>query len=140
MLRITMRCLILGLATLTTFYAQSSLIMKPSLDSDLIYPGAILEGTYNSAISKPEKFLGFEVGDRVATSLQIVESIEAWSSQSERMKVVEYARSHEGRPLHAVFISSPDNISRLDEIKSDIIRISDARKINDSEALSLIHI
>ena len=63
MLRITMRCLILGLATLTTFYAQSSLIMKPSLDSDLIYPGAILEGTYNSAISKPEKFLGFEVGD-----------------------------------------------------------------------------
>ena len=108
MLRITMRCLILGLATLTTFYAQSSLIMKPSLDSDLIYPGAILEGTYNSAISKPEKFLGFEVGDRVATSLQIVESLEAWSSQSERIKVIEYARSHEGRPLHAVFISSPD--------------------------------
>ena len=138
MLRITMRCLILGLATLTTFYAQSSLIMKPSLDSDLIYPGAILEGTYNSAISKPEKFLGFEVGDRVATSLQIVESLEAWSSQSERIKVIEYARSHEGRPLHAVFISSPDNISRLDEIKSDIVRISDARKINDSEASQII--
>ena len=138
MLRITMRCLILGLATLTTFYAQSSLIMKPSPDSDLIYPGAILEGTYNSAISKPEKFLGFEVGDRVATPLQIVESLEAWSSQSERIKVIEYARSHEGRPLHAVFISSPDNISRLDEIKSDIIRVSDARKINDSEASEII--
>ena len=74
----------------------------------------------------------------MATPLQIVESLEAWSSQSERIKVVEYARSHEGRPLHAVFISSPDNISRLDEIKSDIIRLSDARKINDSEASQII--
>ena len=138
MFRITMRCLILGLFTLTTFYAHASLIMKPSLDSDLIYADAILEGAYNSAISKPEKFLGFEVGDRVATPLQIVESLEAWSSQSERIKVIEYARSHEGRPLHAVFISSPDNISRLDEIKNNIIRISDARKISNSEATEII--
>ena len=134
----SLRCLIVGAAILTTFFANASLVMKPSMDSDLIYSDAILEGTYNSAISKPEKFLGFEVGDRVATPLQIVESLEAWSSQSERIKVIEYARSHEGRPLHAVFISSPDNISRLDEIKSDIIRISDARKINDSEASEII--
>ena len=133
-----LRSLIIGAAILTTFFANASLVMKPSMDSDLIYSDAILGGTYNSAISKPEKFLGFEVGDRVATPLQIVESLEAWSSQSERIKVIEYARSHEGRPLHAVFISSPDNISRLDEIKSDIIRVSDARKINDSEASEII--
>ena len=134
----SLRCLIIGAAILITFFANASLVMKPSMDSDLIYSDAILEGTYNSAISKPEKFLGFEVGDRVATPLQIVESLEAWSSQSARIKVIEYARSHEGRPLHAVFISSPDNISRLDEIKNNIIRISDSRKISESEASKIM--
>ena len=134
----SLRCLIIGAAILITFFANASLVMKPSMDSDLMYSDAILEGTYNSAISKPEKFLGFEVGDRVATPLQIVESLEAWSSQSARIKVIEYARSHEGRPLHAVFISSPDNISRLDEIKNNIIRISDSRKISESEASKIM--
>ena len=33
------------------------------------------------------------------------------------MIVKEYAKSHEGRPLYAIFISSPENLSKLDEIK-----------------------
>ena len=49
--------------------------------------------------------LGFEVGDRMATPLQITNSLKTWETQSDRLKVVEYARSHENRPLHAVFIS-----------------------------------
>ena len=71
MFNFSLRCLIIGAAILITFFANASLVMKPSMDSDLIYSDAILEGTYNSAISKPEKFLGFEVGDRVATHFKL---------------------------------------------------------------------
>ena len=40
--------------------------------------------------------------------------------------------------MHAVFISSPDNINNLDQIKSDLSTLSDARKINDRQARSII--
>ena len=52
--------------------------------------------------------------------------------------MVEYARSHENRPLYAVYISSEENINRLDDIKKDVIKLSDAREINDSRANKLI--
>ena len=43
------------------------------------------------------------------------------------------------RPLHAVFISSPENINNLDEIKTNLTALSDARTTNDREARSIIN-
>ena len=40
--------------------------------------------------------------------------------------------------MFALYISSPKNINRLDEIKSNVGLLSDARKINDSKARELI--
>ena len=111
---------------------NATLVMKPTFDGDLIYDNSILEGDYTSSISKPEEFLGFEIGERIATPLQITNSLEAWSEQSDRINIIEYARSHENRPLHAVFISTPENLNRLEDIKEDLRKISDARLINDS--------
>ena len=56
----------------------------------------------------------------------------AYANQSDRIKVIEYGRTHENRPLYAVFISS-QKILKLEEIKADITSLSDARKINDSK-------
>ena len=118
--------------------ALAGLLMKPTADSDLVYGGQILEGNYAESIANPEVFLGFEAGQRVANPAQISAAIAAWQEQSDRLKVIEYARTHEGRPLFAVFISSPKNLARLDEIKAQITRLSDARKIGDDEANTLI--
>ncbi len=118
---------------------NATLVMKPTFDGDLIYDNSILEGDYTSSISKPEEFLGFEIGERIATPLQITNSLEAWSEQSDRINVIEYARSHENRPLHAVFISTPENLNRLEDIKEDLSKLSDARLINDSQAEDIIN-
>ena len=99
----------------TSLYAE--VLMKPTTVSKDLYPNKILEGSYLSNISKPNKFLGFELGERVATPAQISSAILEWSKLSDRLKVVEYARSHEGRPLFSIFISSPANINNLDVIK-----------------------
>ena len=133
------RKLMLALATVMfTQGALAGLLMKPTADPDLVYDGQILEGNYTESISNPEVFLGFEAGQRVADPAQISAAIAAWQGQSDRLKVVEYARTHEGRPLFAVFISSTENLARLDEIEAQITRLSDARNIGDSEANSII--
>ena len=131
----------LMLALGTAMFAQGALaglLMKPTADPDLVYEGQILEGNYAESISNPEVFLGFEAGQRVADPAQISAAIAAWQGQSDRLKVIEYARTHEGRPLFAVFISSPENLARLDEIEAQITRLSDARNIGDSVANTII--
>ena len=131
----------LMLALATAMFAQGALaglLMKPTADPDLVYDGQILEGNYAESISNPEVFLGFKAGQRVADPAQISAAIAAWQGQSDRLKVIEYARTHEGRPLFAVFISSPKNLARLDDIEAQITRLSDARNIGDSEAKSII--
>ena len=131
----------LMLALATAMFAQGALaglLMKPTADPDLVYDGQILEGNYAESISNPEVFLGFKAGQRVADPAQISAAIAAWQGQSDRLKVIEYARTHEGRPLFAVFISSPKNLARLDDIEAQITRLSDARNLDDGEANTII--
>jgi len=103
-----------------------------------LYSVNILDGDYLPDIDEPSSFLDFNYGERVASPAQISSAIMAWSEQSNRLKVVEYAKSHEGRPLYALFISAPENIKNLEAIKLNITKLSDARNINDKEAKSII--
>ena len=118
--------------------AQASLLMKPTYHPDLDYQAPLLEGNYNQDVTHPDSILGFEVAHRVATPAQITEAIQTWQGQSDRLKVVEYAKSHEGRPLHAVFISTPENLAKLDDIKADLNALADPRQTSDTEANAII--
>ena len=113
-------------------------LMNPTSYSKDLYQTPILDGTYMDDITHPDEFLGFGIGERVAAPWQITNALKTWSTQSERIKVVEYARTHENRPLHAVFISSPENINNLDEIKNNLSALSDARTTNDRKARTII--
>ena len=133
------RNLLLAFVTaVLTQNAWASLLMKPTADPDLVYDGNILEGTYSDTVSDPATFLGFEAGQRVANPAQITAAIMAWQGQSDRLKVIEYAQTHEGRPLFAVFISSPTNLARLDDIEAQINKLADARTLNNAEANAII--
>ena len=116
----------------------ASLLMTPNADPDMVYEGAILEGNYTGDITKPSAFLGFDAGQRVATPAQISAAINVWAGESDRLKVVEYAKTHEGRPLFAVFISSAENLANLDAIEADIQMLSDARRLSDKDAKGII--
>jgi len=117
---------------------SANTLMQPTSESEDLYGGVILDGTYSNEIDKPSVYLGFEVGDRVAAPYQISNAVLAWAKQSDRILVKEYAKSHEGRPLYAIFISSPENLSNLDEIKENINLLSDGENTNGNKARSLI--
>ena len=128
----------IALFLLISINTQSNSLLEPTSLSKDLYPQNILSGNYDDSIDNPSKFLDFNYGDRVASPEQITNALNKWSKQSNKLKVVEYAKTHEGRPLHAVFISSSDNLNNLDNIKNKIIALSDARKTSDREATKII--
>ena len=117
---------------------HSNTLLDPTSLSKDLYPQTILNGNYKDNIDNPSQFLDFNYGDRVATPEQVTDALNKWSKQSNKLKVVEYAKTHEGRPLHAVFISSPENLTNLDKIKNKISELSDARNTSDREATQII--
>ncbi len=132
-----MRIKILSLL-LVSLNISTNTLMEPTSKSEDLYDGVILDGTYSSEIDRPSAYLGFEVGERAAAPYQISNAVLAWAKQSDRMIVKEYAKSHEGRPLYAIFISSPENLSKLDEIKENINLLSDGENTNGNKARALI--
>ena len=127
---------LLPLILITNLYASA--LSEPTTYSKDLYNQSILDGNYDVTISKPDKFLDFNYGDRVASPSQISNAILTWAKESNKLKVVEYARSHENRPLYALYISSESNIDNLDRIKTDIGMLADARSTSESQAKSLI--
>ena len=126
-------------ALLLTGFIFSEPLMKPTSLSKDLYDVKILNGDYNNNISHPDEFLDFEYGTRVASPAQIEKAVLNYAKQSNRIEVVEYGKTHEGRSLYAVFISSPSNINNLDKFKQSLADLSDARKTNDNKARSIIN-
>ena len=121
------------------FNINAGPLMEPTSLSKDLYKEVILDDNYIDSIDHPNEFLDFDYATRVATPEQITSALKSWANQSDRLKVIEYARSHENRPLHAVFISSPENLKNLNSIKDKISQLADARVTNDRKAKTLIN-
>ncbi len=125
-------------ALILSSVVHSAVALSPTPFPDGEYQGALLEGSYNPAIPTPESILGFPVGQRSATPAQIVEAVKAWSEASERAIAVEYARTHEDRPLYYVMISTPENLAKVNDIQADLARLANPAGLSDSEADAII--
>jgi hypothetical protein len=108
----------------------------PGLRHDAeFFPGA----EYRTNVPTPDELLGFRLGDRAATPEQVEACVKAWTAAvPDRTLLVEYARSHEDRPLHYVVITAPANLERLDDVQSELARLGDPRLLEASEADELM--
>ena len=95
------------------------------------FPGA----TYDDGVPTPESLLGFPVGRRAATHAEIERCLAAWADASDRATLVEYARTHEGRALYYLVVTSPANHARIDEIKRGLEKLADPRSAARSDNL-----
>ncbi len=78
------------------------------------------DGPYDSSIPKPESILRYGPGERITTFRDQERVVLAIAEHSKlRVKVTEFGKSVEGRPLRIFAISSPENIARLDQIKKE---------------------
>lgn len=87
--------------------------------------------TYDPKVTTPKQFLGFEVGERHASHDQIYYYMRQLASESKRIKLIEYARSFEGRPLICLIITSVKNQGQLDALQSKHLQwVDPSSKVN----------
>lgn len=77
-----------------------------------------------NAQSSPEDFLGYQLGERFTPHHQIVDYFRDVAGESDKVEIVQYGESYERRPLKAAFISSPENMERLEEIRLNNLRLA----------------
>lgn len=135
---INLKRLAIFLLLLTSgFTANATVLMEPTPLPEAEYP-SILTGKYNSKITSPKAFLGFEIGEKTATPEQINALVNLWAEQSDRASIVEYARSYENRPLHYLTISSAENVNNIDNIQSNIAALSTPDDLSNNKIKELI--
>ena len=81
--------------------------------------------TFNSAISKPSEILDFEVGEKHVSHDQLVKYMHIIAEQSDRVNIERYGWTYEHRPLLLLTITSPENLSNIEQIREDHLKISD---------------
>ncbi|WP_232066403.1 M14 family zinc carboxypeptidase [Hymenobacter sp. BT18] len=78
-----------------------------------------------NALLTPEQFLGYSLGSRFTPHAELLRYVDHVVQHSGgRMKVQPYGETYEHRPLEVVQIASPDNLSRLDAIRQNNLRLA----------------
>jgi len=119
--------------------ADAPEVLRFGDDLERAYDEPFFPGTeYDESVATPESFLARPVGSRLARHDEIVRVFEHWGETSDRVDVAEYGRTHEGRPLLRVVITSPENHARLATIKRAIARLADPRGLTEPEARAIL--
>ena len=73
----------------------------------------------NPEIPAPGELSGHHFGQWHFSHNQVVTYLKYLSEKSDKVKMVEYGRTHENRPLYHLIISSPENIAQIEEIRNN---------------------
>ena len=72
---------------------------------------------FNSEIKSPEKFLGYPIGSEHTRHDNIINYFRNIANESDRAILRFYGKTHEGRRLAMLVVSSPENLKNIDEIQ-----------------------
>ncbi len=80
---------------------------------------------YASNIPSPEQYFGFQIGEWHLSHDQIIAYYKALDVASPRITLQEYGRSHEGRPLIYLTITSEMNHAKMQSIQNEHLMLCD---------------
>jgi hypothetical protein len=114
--------------------ASCQLVLAQNTDKFDFYS----RGEYRQNVPRPQSILRYDVGDHHTTYGQMEQVIHAIArSASDRVKIFEIGTTYEHRMQYIVAISAPENIARLDEIKTQNARLADPRRTSPAEAAAI---
>ncbi|MEN9686771.1 MAG: hypothetical protein RLZZ28_2557 [Bacteroidota bacterium] len=80
-------------------------------------------------LQSPEQFMGYKIGTHYTRHHRIVEYFKSVAlAKPEMVKVEKYGETNEGRELMLAFISSPENLQKLEAIRTNNLRIAGLAK------------
>lgn len=68
-------------------------------------------------LQSPESFLGYAMGEQLTPHHRVVDYLQHVAKYSNRVELQQYGRTYGGRPLMLAYVSSEENLPRLDEIR-----------------------
>jgi len=74
------------------------------------------------SVTTPAAYLGYELGEQFSPHHRVVGYFERVSKESDRVHLMVYGRTNEGRPLVAAVVSSPENLATIRTIREDNLR------------------
>jgi hypothetical protein len=87
-------------------------------------------GPYRQNVPRPSSITGYEPGQFQTPHGQIARALEKIAAAArDRVRLIENGETWEYRKLYLAVVSAPENLARLDEIKADIARLADPRKL-----------
>ena len=82
-----------------------------------------LNRPYNNKIPKPNELLGFEVGEWHISHDKLVSYVYKLSELSDRIKIEDRGKTHEGRPILLLKITSAENHKKLEIIRKNHLKL-----------------
>ena len=82
--------------------------------------------------------VGHDTGERITDHREMVRYLRALDAASDRVHAEVYGESSEGRALWLAFVSSPENLARLDANRDAMQRLADPRATAAEQAAALI--
>lgn len=122
-------------ATLLLLLVLSFLSSQAQVDLSYYLPKGY---TYNTNIPTPEEVLGYQVGEWHVTHDQLYMYMKAVAAASDRVMIEETGRTYEMRPQVVLTISSPSNLSRLEEIKVERAKLRDPNQNVSIEEMPVV--
>ncbi len=86
---------------------------------------------YDQNIPTPKEFTGHEVGEWHITHDKLYFYAIKLAELSDRIEAVEHARSHEGRPLIHLVVTSPSNHDRIEDIRENHVNLTNTAISHD---------
>ena len=119
----------------TAAVALCSLAAAPSVRAQSIIGPPLKSEPPRVALKTPEAFFGFQMGadNKMAHWTDMVRYYELLAKSSNRMKLVNMGKTSEGHPFLALFISSPQNLAKLEHYRGINAKLSDPRGVPDAE-------
>ena len=109
----------------------------PAQDDRWTLPLAELQP--DTAIATLEAVTGHGWGDDITTHSQMESFLQSLARAApDRVRLVKYGTSYEGRSLWYLVATSPENMARLEEIRDQQRRLADPRRTSAAEAESLV--
>ncbi|MBK9568755.1 MAG: zinc carboxypeptidase [Chitinophagaceae bacterium] len=78
-------------------------------------------------VKSPEEFLGYKIGSRFTPHWKLVTYFNHVAANSS-IKLEQYGKTNEGRPLLLAFISSTENLKNLEQIRVNNLRLAHLQK------------
>jgi len=81
--------------------------------------------TIQAQVKSPDEFLGYELGTHFTPHYKVADYFrQTAAASSKNVKLIDYGKTNEGRPLLVAVISSVENINKLEQIRKDNLALA----------------